>query len=554
MEDSISKLITKHDNEHFTLEQLKEIAKRMFDDARYGETKNARVMLFSMMYGPHMKRGDSKRISDSYKPDARYFVEIDKGKNLGMEFRKIASVETPTPTNNVELPHTIYCNKFVLDVFKYLESTGEFIGLMKDAEIKTAPNYHDGSENVILRSNTHRCSSFLLIATEEQIKKRNADQIRWYEDSKLQFGTKTVYVHTIISDKMVWQLDALIKEFFEGKYSIEKNETTGEYELHLQQEEHNEPAEISFANQEHDQRIFFGTPGGGKSHKVKDIIEGQHAENREFRTTFHPDSDYASFVGSYKPVMEGKEISYQFIPQIFTNAYVAAWNNPEDDYYLVIEEINRGNCAQIFGDIFQLLDRNENGFSEYPIAADADLKKYLEGTNENGEPILVHKQGIKDGCLCLPPNLSILATMNTSDQSLFPMDSAFKRRWAWEFVPSIFKDENNYTLTFDDKEYKWHDFLNAVNPRIKEATDSEDKQLGAYFIKSDMDAKEFISKVMYYLWSEVCKEEYKTRNNFFRHKVGDKPDVEFTFNELYAKGAENVKLLNEFMDYILKKE
>ena len=556
MEDSISKLITKHDNEHFTLEQLKEIAKRMFDDAQYGETKNARVMLFSMMYGPHMKRGDSKRISDSYKPDARYFVEIDKGKNLGMEFRKIASVETPTLTDDSELPHNSYRNKFILNVFKYFESTGELELLVQSAEVKDAQFYTDGSKNVILHSDTLSCSSLLLIADEIQIDKRNASQRLWYAnaDQKLQFGDQTAYVYTAISKKMFLQFIAFVKEFFEGKYSIEKNETTGEYELHLQQEEHNEPAEISFANQEHDQRIFFGMPGGGKSHKVKDIIEGKHAENREFRTTFHPDSDYASFVGSYKPVMEGKEISYQFMPQIFTNAYVAAWNNPEDDYYLVIEEINRGNCAQIFGDIFQLLDRNENGFSEYPIAADADLKKYLEGTNENGEPILVHKQGIKDGCLCLPPNLSILATMNTSDQSLFPMDSAFKRRWAWEFVPSIFKDENNYTLTFDDKEYKWHDFLNAVNPRIKEATDSEDKQLGAYFIKSDMDAKEFISKVMYYLWSEVCKEEYKTRNNFFRHKVGDKPDVEFTFNELYADGKENVTLLNEFMDYILKKE
>lgn len=253
--------------------------------------------------------------------------------------------------------------------------------------------------------------------------------------------------------------------------------------------------------------------------------------------------------------MEGKEITYQFIPQIFTNAYVAAWNDPKNDYYLVIEEINRGNCAQIFGDLFQLLDRNADGFSEYGIVADADLRKYLESAvDEDGNPILINKQGIHKGELLLPPNLSILATMNTSDQSLFPMDSAFKRRWAWEFVPSTYKEDDNYELTFGDKAYKWYDFLEAVNPRIKEAADSEDKQLGAYFIKSDMDAEEFKSKVMYYLWSEICKEEYKTRNNFFRHKVGDKPDVEFTFNELYTDGPKDATLLNEFMEYILKKD
>ena len=530
----------------------------------------------------------------------------------------------------------------------------------------------------------------LLIATEEQIQKRNAKQKLWFADSKLHFGDETVYVATSITDKMISQLGAFVKEFFDGKYSIAWNKEAKEYQMkivanegstvqplfsnssnnqffydvmhhvegidkfhaweqflgrhsckndgahtiNLKDGEHkitylflggddaiingevrqkefeqgrwfkdsfdvngekaylsvSTPADciyildhfvrksynlriiknedvwelwraeecpaLDFGDNEPWQKIFFGTPGGGKSHKVKQIIEEEGATKRCFRTTFHPDTDYASFVGSYKPVMDGKEITYQFIPQIFTNAYVAAWNDPKNDYYLVIEEINRGNCAQIFGDLFQLLDRNnENGFSEYGIVADADLRKYLEtAVNGDGTPVLINKQGIRKGELLLPPNLSILATMNTSDQSLFPMDSAFKRRWAWEFVPSTYKEDDNYELTFGDKTYKWHDFLDAVNPRIKEATDSEDKQLGAYFIKSDMDAEEFKSKVMYYLWSEICKEEYKTRNNFFRHKVGDKPDVEFTFNELYTNGPEDATLLNEFMEYILKKD
>ena len=173
------------------------------------------------------------------------------------------------------------------------------------------------------------------------------------------------------------------------------------------------------------QIIFFGTPGSGKSHKVNELIKGK----KFHRTTFHPDSDYASFVGCYKPTMKDGEISYSFSPQVFTEAYVDAWKNPEEEVYLVIEEINRGNCAQIFGDLFQLLDRNSDGYSDYRIKADSDLRDYLYSQLGKGN------EGIKNGELCLPPNLRIFATMNTSDQSLFPMDSAFKRRWDWEYIP-----------------------------------------------------------------------------------------------------------------------
>ena len=121
------------------------------------------------------------------------------------------------------------------------------------------------------------------------------------------------------------------------------------------------------------QKIFFGTPGSGKSHSVKELTEGKKVH----RTTFHPDSDYASFVGCYKPTMERDEIKYSFTPQVFTEAYIDAWKNLEEDVYLVIEEINRGNCAQIFGDLFQLLDRKADGYSDYRIKADSDLRDYL---------------------------------------------------------------------------------------------------------------------------------------------------------------------------------
>lgn len=292
------------------------------------------------------------------------------------------------------------------------------------------------------------------------------------------------------------------------------------------------------------QTIYYGTPGSGKSHKVKGIVKDVD-ENFVFRTTFHPDSDYASFVGCYKPVMKNDVIKYQFTPQTFTKAYVAAWNNPEQQIYLIIEEINRGNCAQIFGDLFQLLDR-ENGVSEYPIDADNDLKDYLEQELGAGH------EGIKNGKLKLPSNLNILATMNTSDQSLFPVDSAFKRRWAWECVPVDYTNPNSgkFTIKIGDSEYKWHDFLLKANNRIKDLTFSEDKQMGNFFISSNVDKRQFIDKVMFYLWNDICKDEYGS-GSFFRRYINDNnPESEFSFNDLFGEENKIETILNGFMKYL----
>ena len=280
---------------------------------------------------------------------------------------------------------------------------------------------------------------------------------------------------------------------------------------------------------------------------------------RVFRTTFHPDYDYAQFVGAYKPKKEGNAITYSFVPQIFAKAYAAAWkqyfaagnvSTADNQVYLVIEEINRGNCAQIFGDIFQLLDRDSEGFSQYSIDADCDFAEWLK------------ENGIGDGKLKLPPNLNILATMNTSDQSLFPMDSAFKRRFDWEYVPISFTDEEGnekeaakYEIDIPDvngKNYLWKNFVEAVNDKILDLTESEDKQLGEFFIKPDngyiISKDRFLGKVMFYLWNEVCKDEHKN-GSFFRAKINDKEDF-FTFQDLYKKKD----LLKLFMDELLKKE
>ena len=265
------------------------------------------------------------------------------------------------------------------------------------------------------------------------------------------------------------------------------------------------------------QQIFYGAPGTGKSCGIKRTLEENNvSKDNIFRTTFHPDSDYSTFVGAYKPTMEvvpyyesstgapieEKRITYNFIPQAFLNAYVRAYQTDEN-VYLIIEEINRGNCAQIFGDLFQLLDRGDDGKSDYSIKADTDIKTYLE-TALGGE-----SEGIKNGELCLPSNLYILATMNTSDQSLFPIDSAFKRRWEWEYVP-IRNEAKGWVIAADGQEYDWWEFLNAVNEKIGSITDSEDKKLGYFFVKPadghTITAKTFVGKVLFYLWNDVFKD------------------------------------------------
>ena len=287
------------------------------------------------------------------------------------------------------------------------------------------------------------------------------------------------------------------------------------------------------------QIIYYGAPGTGKSHRIKKLLKEMNVPKENiFRTTFHPDSDYSSFVGAYKPTMKpvdekyrnvvGKdeEIAYSFVPQTFIKAYTQAYKKPNEHVYLIIEEINRGNCAQIFGDLFQLLDRDDNGVSEYPIKADSDLKMYLEG--ELGK----NHDGIKDGELCLPSNLYIWATMNTSDQSLFPIDSAFKRRWDWEYEPIKYMN-TDWGIEVGGNLYSWTSFQKEVNNRIFDATNSEDKMLGDFFVKPNnnvISEKQYINKVLFYLWNDVCKDG---DGDIF--KTEDNKDVKFS--DLYDTNA-----------------
>lgn len=277
------------------------------------------------------------------------------------------------------------------------------------------------------------------------------------------------------------------------------------------------------------QQIFYGAPGTGKSHTVdKDYVK----DNKCFRITFHPDTDYASFVGCYKPKMggpTGEDITYSFVPQVFLNAYIYAWNHPDEPTYLVIEELNRGNCAQIFGDIFQLLDRQKTGhpgYSKYTINADSDIATYLSGElkdKESYEKVIREIYGPKEfdfSILALPSNLNILATMNTSDQSLFPIDSAFKRRWGMEYVGVNYTDAEQFTVVIDEThKYSWSKILKGLNGYIKQEKHSTNKILGNRFVQSDennvISAVAFRDKVLFFLFNDVFKEEDEFRTDFF---------------------------------------
>ena len=349
----------------------------------------------------------------------------------------------------------------------------------------------------------------------------------------------------------------------------------------------NEAKKVKFPSNLTLQQIYYGAPGTGKSKTIKDLTFGESV----IRTTFHPDSDYASFVGTYKPITEevdlrdcyGKKvidddtkevvkeerIAYQFIPQAFLEAYVKAWKKlgSSKKQYLIIEEINRGNCAQIFGDLFQLLDRNEYGFSDYPIVADKDMQKYLEKefagweiTNKDeinqlyGEANMVNLI-MKGERLVLPSNLYIWATMNTSDQSLFPIDSAFKRRWDWKYVPireGRDKETNaklNWYINTGDKQYNWWSFISQVNKLIGSLTNSEDKKLGYFFCKAkdgEIDADLFVSKVIFYLWNDVFK-DYGFDDKDFQDEEGKILSFDRFYEDKNGKTNVDIAIVEQFL-------
>ncbi|MCQ2360459.1 MAG: AAA family ATPase [Paludibacteraceae bacterium] len=400
-----------------------------------------------------------------------------------------------------------------------------------------------------------------------EIKRRNENHHRWFEKA-FSLGEKEVYLSTQWNSEGNYQLtlsdfEKLIKECYGSNYYYKQGQD-GVHELWI-----TNSGTSTDRTSDSLQQIFYGAPGTGKSNTIKREVEGKGKIH--FRTTFHPDSDYSTFVGCYKPTMveapvrdgsghevkdakqeEKNRISYSFVPQAFLKAYCEAWNKlgegNNEPVYLIIEEINRGNCAQIFGDLFQLLDRKDDGYSDYPIDADEDLKRFLkQGTKEDGTKWLINEDGIKNGKLCLPPNLYIWATMNTSDQSLFPIDSAFKRRWEWKYMPISNADEN-WKISVNGVKYDWWSFVKKINEKIDGVTHSEDKKLGYFFCKAEnkiISADKFVGKVLFYIYNDVFK-DYGFDYPFF--KDANDNDSVLTFQSFFLPdGTPNEEKVAVFM-------
>lgn len=294
----------------------------------------------------------------------------------------------------------------------------------------------------------------------------------------------------------------------------------------------------SLIDQPH-QQIFSGAPGTGKSFKLKELanlyfnLDG--ISNYE-RITFHPNMNYGQFVGVYKPYPtenENAPVSYDYIPGILLRQLVKALKNPGENYLVLVEEINRANVAAVFGDSFQLLDRDSKGKSEYPIALSKDLERYLKKESGLSEELV---NDLKENGLYFPPNLYIWASMNGADQGVMPIDTAFKRRWDFvKFDPNElnlleFEDNdegvkkkeieeeilnNSYINYGDGNKIYWNSLRKTINGLLLKFNIPEDKLMGPYFISRNKMAiekdvtKEFTSKVLMYLFEDVVKSNPK---------------------------------------------
>lgn len=309
-------------------------------------------------------------------------------------------------------------------------------------------------------------------------------------------------------------------------------------------------------------RIYFGAPGTGKSFNIKEFIKRNgiidYSDNLEhpnvFRTTLHPDYSYNDFVGQIMPVVSDNNITYEFTSGIFTRALKHSFSKGiynKEPVFLILEEMSRANVAAVFGDLFQLLDRNDFGVSEYRI--------------DNG---LIAKEVFNDEYkkIFIPSNLFIIGTVNTSDQNVFVMDTAFKRRFEFNYVSTKITDEqvesNHYEFELNGMKYVWKEFVSALNTFIVEDENSnglamsEDKQLGYYFLKFKKSEKydesieeynfsQITGKLIQYLWTDIEKVSYSNKK-IFNESIN-------SFGDLYEKlcSKENV-FSKDLNDRILK--
>lgn len=353
---------------------------------------------------------------------------------------------------------------------------------------------------------------------------KNTRKVRWLKKNISRTVLSSDLHNSLKTAMSIWSLNdykSAVSDLLRGTYQKDDDRI----------EEEDENMELVFntdiKTKYEKNRIVFGAPGTGKSYGLKDDCEKlmEDTTGTYERVTFHPDYTYSQFVGTYKPVMDedGNSIRYDFVPGPFMRVYVEALKSGRTDtpqpHLLLIEEINRAKVAAVFGDVFQLLDRDDDGVSEYEIQASEDIRRYLAkelgGNADNYKKIRV------------PNNMFIWATMNSADQGVFPMDTAFKRRWNFEYLGINENEEKikgigKIVLPGSDEPIEWNTLRKAINDKMSSSDFkiNEDKLMGPFFLSKKVitsnengmiiDADRFIdafkSKVIMYLYEDAVKQ------------------------------------------------
>ena len=301
------------------------------------------------------------------------------------------------------------------------------------------------------------------------------------------------------------------------------------------------------------QKIYYGAPGTGKSFEVNKYLKDNHIpDDRIFRVTFHPEYSYGDFTGQLLPTVvrtgaNAGDITYDYAKGIFTLALEKAYEDTSKEVYLVLEEMSRGNCAAIFGDIFQLLDRETEGLNR-------GYSRYFVNNSVIAKDIIA----LIDDRIKLPPNLSILGTVNTSDQNVFVMDTAFKRRFEWEYISTkaVQNDHgeylNNITIYLNDGsavtiDTTWIKLYNALNIFISSDDKlglGEDKQIGQFFMEFDTSAtwdlhkNQIKNKLLHFLWFDINQSLYRADVKLFDNSIKN-------FSDLYDAFEEDKKIFSD---------
>ena len=423
-------------------------------------------------------------------------------------------------------------NNLAIDVAKYVITIREYIGvvfrnLFTYYDVEETKEYHHFLYEVLKKIKNDNL-------IDSVINKELIQSTLPIEDKDKQLSQANLLFNYLISSDIFEKVDKSsfkISKKYRGKF----NELLNSCNLEFSTKEEDEAIQMAKSKEEYSRyvtkktidfseikslhecnRILFGAPGTGKSYtlnkeKTELLKDGGGFE----RVTFHPDYSYAHFVGTYKPVSnESGEISYEYVPGPFMRTYVAAMKSANSEnpkpYLLIIEEINRANVAGVFGDVFQLLDRNAENISEYPIQTSEDMRKYL--AKELGGDSALYTE------IKIPDNMFIWATMNSADQGVYPMDTAFKRRWNFTYLGINDNEEGilGKEISLGSGEYErkviWNELRKAINIELlEECKVNEDKLLGPYFVaKNCLDVNEkfvevFKNKIIMYLFDDAAK-------------------------------------------------